>query len=127
MPSTSITVLGSTSHPSGGTTTTVYGNKHKADGYYGFTDGLHTVAFYLSSFVGQIGVQGTLSKAPGDNDWANLTLSGPTTDYNDSTGGTTRVAAYNFTGNFTYIRAWVEFDSTDTSGTGVISKVLYNY
>ena len=103
------------------------GSTVKADGYYGFTDGLHTVAFYLSSFVGQIGVQGTLSKAPGDNDWANLTLSGPTTDYNDSTGGTTRVAAYNFTGNFTYIRAWVEFDSTDASGTGVVSKILYNY
>ncbi len=127
MPSTSITILGSTAHPSGGTTTTVYGNKHKADGYYGFTDGLHTVAFYLTGFVGQVGIQGTLAKTPGDNDWADLTLTGPTTDYNDSTGGTTRVSAYNFTGNFTYIRAWVEFDSTDTSGTGVISKVLYNY
>jgi hypothetical protein len=127
MPSTAQTILGSTAHPSGGTTATVYGNKFKADGYYGFTDGLHTAAFYLSAFVGQVGVQGTLAKDPGDNDWANLTLSGPTTDYNDSTGGTTRVIAYNFTGNFTYIRAWAEFDSTDTSGTGAISKVLYNY
>jgi len=127
MPSTSQTILGSTSHPNGGTTTTVYGNKYKADGYYGFTDGLHTVAFYLSGFVGQVGIQGTLAKEPGDSDWANLTLTGPTTDYNDSTGGTTRVVAYNFTGNFTYIRAFVEFDSTDTSGTGSVSKVLYNY
>ena len=127
MPSTSQTILGSTAHPNGGTTTTVYGNKFKADGYYGFTDGLHTVAFYLSEFVGQVGIQGTLAKEPGDSDWADLTLSGPTTDYNDSTGGTTRVVAYNFTGNLTYIRAYVEFDATDTAGTGSVSKVLYNF
>ena len=127
MPSTSQTILGSTAHPNGGTTTTVYGNKYKADGYYGFTDGLHTVAFYLSGFVGQVGIEGTLAKDPQDSDWANLTLSGPTTDYNDSTGGTTKVVTYNFTGNLTYIRATVEFDATDTSGTGSVSKVLYNY
>ena len=127
MPSTSQTILGSTAHPNGGTTTTVYGNKFKADGYYGFTDGLHTVAFYLSEFVGQVGIQGTLAKEPGDGDWADLTLSGPTTDYNDSTGGTTRVVTYNFTGNLTYIRAYVEFDATDTAGTGSVSKVLYNF
>jgi len=127
MPSTSQTILGSTAHPNGGTTTTVYGNKFKADGYYGFTDGLHTVAFYLSSFVGQVGIQGTLAKEPGDSDWADLTLSGPTTDYNDSTEGTTRVVTYNFTGNLTYIRAYVEFDATDTAGTGSVSKVLYNF
>ena len=127
MPSTSQVILGSTSHPNGGTTTTVFGEKFQADGYYGFTDGLHTVAFYLSNFTGQVGIQGSLAKDPKDSDWANLTLSGPTTDYNDSTGGTTKVVAYNFTGNFTYIRAFVEFDSTDTNGDGSVSKVLYNF
>ena len=50
MPSTSQTILGSTSHPNGGTTTTVFGDKFKADGYYGFTDGLHTVSFYFHMF-----------------------------------------------------------------------------
>ena len=40
---------------------------------------------------------------------------------------TTKVVTYNFTGNFTYIRAFVEFDSTDTAGNGSVSKVLYNF
>ena len=127
MPSTSQTILGSTSHPNGGTTTTVFGDKFKADGFYGFTDGLHTVAFYLNNFTGQVGMQGSLEKEPGDSSWSNLALTGPTTDYNDSTGGTTKVVTYNFTGNFTYIRAFVEFDSTDTNGDSSVSKVLYNF
>ena len=127
MPSTAQTILGSTANPSKGTTSTVYGDEYKADGYYGFTDGLHTVAFYLSAFIGQVGMQATLAKDPTDSDWANITLTGPTTDYNDSTAGTTRVVAYNFTGNFTYIRAWAEFDSSDSNGNSSVSKVLYNY
>ena len=58
MPSTSQVILGSTSHPNGGTTTTVFGEKFQADGYYGFTDGLHTVAFYINNFTGKVGIHG---------------------------------------------------------------------
>ena len=75
MPSTAQTILGSTSHPSGGTTSTVFGDKFKADGYYGFTDGLHTVSFYLNNFVGQVGVQGSLAKEPDVSDLAYLSVS----------------------------------------------------
>jgi len=62
-------------------------------------------------------MQGTLAKTPTDVDW--FDISG-TTLGGDSTVRSTTVS-YNFTGNFTYVRANVSL----TSGT--VDKVLYNY
>lgn len=48
---------------------TVFGEKVRADSYYGHTDGLMTVQFVYSNFTGGIGIQGTLSLDPKEEDW----------------------------------------------------------
>ena len=121
MPSTSQTILGSTAHPNGGTTTTVVGDKYKADGYYGFTDGLHTVAIYPNNFKGNVEIQASLAETPTSSDWFNITLkNGTVAQYNlDGT-----VDAYTFTGNFIYLRARVTPEATNI---GSVDKILLNY
>lgn len=112
MPKQSVIILSGTT-----TVGTTVGDKYKADGYFGLTDGLHTVAYYTTAFDGSVKMQGTLAKTPTDVDW--FDISG-TTLGGDSTVRSTTVS-YNFTGNFTYVRANVSL----TSGT--VDKVLYNY
>ena len=112
MPKQSVIILSGTT-----TVGTTVGDKYKADGNFGLTDGLHTVAYYTTAFDGSVKMQGTLAKTPTDVDW--FDISG-TTLGGDSTVRSTTVS-YNFTGNFTYVRANVSL----TSGT--VDKVLYNY
>lgn len=50
----------------------VTGEKLKGDGYYGFSDGLHTVAHFLDGFAGTLEVQGTLAIEPEEADWITL-------------------------------------------------------
>lgn len=108
----------------------VTGDAIKADSYYGYTDGQHTVQFTINNFTGGIGIQGTLSLDPKEEDWFWIRLSGienfdeqPFIDYpkdpNNPTGapstsvsqlGDTGTEAYTFTGNFTYLRAAVTRD-----------------
>ncbi len=77
------------------------GVKVKGDGYYGYSDGLHTIAHYLAGFVGVLEVQGALTNEPVDADWVTL-------DTRDGTSTpVTENATYNFTGNFVWIRAKV--------------------
>ena len=48
---------------------TLSGDKVKGDGYYGMSDGLHTVLIDLNGFIGTITIQGSLSQAPTESDW----------------------------------------------------------
>lgn len=120
-----------------GSSTTFYSNKTKGSGYYGYTDGLHTIAFYLTNFIGKITVQGSLAKDPGDNDWFNVSLgSGGVTSTVSTTGlvsetivneivyteATTNQKTYNFIGNIVWVRVEVEDFSA-----GTIRKIIYNY
>jgi len=120
----SITLVPTTTHGTAtgnydGSSTYFYSDKQKGDGYYGYTDGLHTVAYYYTSFIGEITIQGTLAKDPGDNDWFDITT---TILYGDGSTAQTDQVFFNFTGNFTWVRAKVtEF----TAGT--IRKIIYNY
>ena len=102
-------------------TTAVTGGDTPGDSFYGFTDGLHTVAIYPNNFLGQVEIQATLAETPGNSDWFNITLkNGNFATYNNQS----TVDAYTFTGNFLYLRAVV---TPQSGNTGSIDKILLNY
>lgn len=119
-----------------GSTQTVTGERFKGDGYYGRADGLHTVAWKITGFVGTIKMQGSLSTDPGSSDWFDLELGSTTASFSiDTTGSasqqnissvvystaTTATSAYNFTGNFMWVRVVV-----DNFSAGTVNSVYMN-
>lgn len=112
-----------------GSTATVIGEKFKGDGYYGRADGLHTVAWKITGFAGTIKMQGSLVTDPGDSDWFDIELGSTTSSFSIDTSGaasqsnissvvystaTTANAAYNFTGNFMWVRVVISNFSAGT-------------
>jgi len=100
--------------------------KYQGDGYYSQIDGVHTVAYHVSAgsvtaannFNGSIKMQGSLATTPTEDDWfdiANTTFTADTS---------TAVAAYNFTGNFVWVRAKCYDWATASSS---VTKILYNH
>lgn len=83
------------------------GEPYKGDGYYGFSDGLHTVSFHTSSFIGRIFLEATLLENPTTNDWFPISLT-PTTKYLEYASQTTDTQGVSFTGNFVWLRASVD-------------------
>jgi hypothetical protein len=79
----------------------------RADGYYGFADGLHTIAFYLNNFKGNLIVEATLSDDPKESDWFPIGIGANTTFYQVETPET-RVETFNVVGNFVYLRAKIQ-------------------
>jgi hypothetical protein len=100
-----------------GTSEDWYTTAYKGDGYYGYTDGLHTVSYQTTNFVGQIGVQASLATNPGENDWFDIV----DTQIGDAADPLTDNTYANFSGNFVWIRIAV----TSFTG-GTINLVLYN-
>ena len=79
--SNSETILSANAHPGDSTIETVTGDKFKGDGYYGRSDGLHTIQIDLNGFLGNIELQGTLAIDPTADDWFTVRLgSGQTID-----------------------------------------------
>jgi len=124
----------------------VIGEPIRADAYYGYTDGLHTVQVIYQNFVGGFGIQATLALKPEPEDWFWIKLN-PTGDVNSpfivfplnildptgANGGDTGSMAMTFVGNFVYLRAVVSRDyiqpppvnpAWDTWQWGQIDKVL---
>ena len=93
MPNSAVTMLTHTASMS------YTGENIKADGYYGYTDGLHTISFKLNGFKGRIFIEGTLESSPTANDFFPLQLSG-NTDYIEKTSTTTETLGKTFYGNF---------------------------
>ena len=92
------------------------GNKAKGCGYYGQTDGLHTVQYSVQEFVGKIVIQGSLEAKPTEDDWF---------DVDSLTGGLPGLSITdlsNFTGNFVWVRAVV---TQFTNGS--INRVLLTH
>ena len=101
-------------------------DKYQGDGYYSQVDGVHTVAYHVSAgsvtpannFNGSIKMQGSLATTPTEDDWFDITGTTFTADTS------TAVAAYNFTGNFVWVRAkcynW-------TTASSSVTKILYNH
>ena len=111
--SSSETILSNQVHAGDSTNTTVTGEKFKGDGYYGRSDGFHTVQYNLADFNGTIKMQGTLATTPTEAD--NFDIAG--TESQGSNGS----YFYNFTGNFVWVRVVVNY----TSGT--VQSVLLNH
>ena len=95
-----------------GTTMNLTTTKVEGDSYYGYSDGMHTIAIQYAAFKGRVTVEGTLSLTPTDADYFPIQIPGGTTvtagGYKTfPTSGTTGFSgteAYNITGNFTYLR-----------------------
>ncbi len=123
-------------YPNTGTTALSYtSDRLKGDGYYGSSDGFHTIQAQVTNFIGKIEVEGTLATAPASNDWFIVELqtninsvdtTGALTSSNitalNYTTATTNVMAYNFLGNFVWIRIKV---SEFTRGT--LNGIKYNH
>lgn len=109
-------------YPNTGTNTYVFTSiREKGDGYYGSSDGFHTVAFKATpNFVGTVTMQATLATDPQENDWFNV---GSTTSTYTALNirSTSTVDIYNFTGNFVWVRAKVNIDQ------GAVQSVNYNH
>jgi len=99
--STSTTILSNTTHPGDSTTETVVGEKYKGDGYYGRSDGLHTVQYSFSGLTGTINIQATLSVDPADDDWFDV--------HSYTAIQETASKITNFTGNYVWIRAVISY------------------
>lgn len=84
----------------------------EGDSYYGYTDGIHTLAISYNEFVGRIFIQGTLSLEPTEDDWFTIQVQGglPVVagGYKQfpvsGTDGYSGVEAYTVEGNFTFLR-----------------------
>ena len=130
----SITILSNQTHVGDSTTQTITGEKFKGDGYYGRSDGLHTIQVNLAGFLGDVQLQGTLAVDPTADDWFTVRLgSGQTIDttgkiFNaitsklEYTANETSSKTYNFTGNYVWIRAKI---SNWTDGT--VNSIQMNH
>lgn len=99
-----------------GTTMNVTTDKVEADGYYGYSDGLHTIAISYNAFKGRIYMQGTLSLEPTESDWFNIHIQGGLVPSGGGykqfprtgTDGFSGIEAYTVEGNFTYLRVDID-------------------
>ena len=107
------------------------GDSVRADSYYGFTDGIHTVAIYMNNFTGRFYVEGTLATTPTADDWFTINLGNSVVDYIDATAHT-GVEMRTFQGNFVYLRARIDRSHLTATvnlnlAQGRILKVLLNH
>ena len=97
----------------------------KGDGYFGSSDGLHTVTYTVTpNFEGTLTVQASLITDPIESDWFGV----KDTDIEYSTPivpATTTTNYVNFTGNFVWIRAIVHRSSNLTNGS--VMFINYNH
>tara|TARA_E500000178_G_scaffold351956_1_gene414264 strand:- start:5161 stop:5502 length:342 start_codon:yes stop_codon:yes gene_type:complete len=113
MPSTSETILTQNTHPGDSTTETVTGTNFRGDGYYGRSDGVHTVQYDYVGLTGTITIQATLASTPTDSDWFDVHT------YTAAQETATKYA--NFTGNFVFVRAKLVY--TD----GTVNSIRLNH
>jgi hypothetical protein len=111
----------------GATSLDTTGTAVPGDSYYGYTDGIHTVAVYGSNLTGRISIQGTLATTPTEAEGFDLLLTGmPYKDYSAFTG----VQGFTFVANLVYLRAKLDRTSlgiTDYTTAGHVGKIYLNY
>lgn len=107
------TILAEQTHPGDSVITTVTSDNFKGDGYYGRSDGLHSVQYTFTDFTGDIYIDGTLALSPSEEDWFQIH------QYTASAETSSKIT--NFTGNYVYIRATVVY--TD----GTINSIVLNH
>lgn len=104
------------------------GESFKGDGFYGYADGLHTISFHMTGFVGRIFCDATLSENPAEGDWFPIDLT-INTKYIEASTATTDTVGVTVNGNFVYLRARVDrshLTSTtyDKAQHGSLDKVI---
>lgn len=95
-----------------GSTMNLTTDKVEGDSYYGYSDGMHTIAIQYAAFKGRVTIEATLALTPTDADYFAIQIPGGTsvaaggfkTFPTSGTDGFTGTEAYNIQGNFTYIR-----------------------
>jgi len=118
------------------------GDKQKADGYYGQTDGLHTVSARVTNFVGRIYLEGSLATDPASTDWFPIYLTSgntfrqyPVTSVPSGSNnlGDTTTEAWTFRANLLWVRARVDRSyitpvpaNYDVALHGTVDKILLN-
>ncbi len=113
MSSNSETILTTNTHPGDSTSVTVTGSNFKGDGYYGRSDGLHTVQYDYSGITGTLKVEATLASVPEGTDWFQVDSITLTIE--------TGTSISNFTGNYIWLKATVVY--TD----GTVNSVVMNH
>jgi hypothetical protein len=104
MSTNSETILSQQTHPGDSSNETLTGDPYKGDGFYGRSDGLHTVQINLSGFIGSVAIQATLETNPTDNSWFTVySQNYPVV----ADQGTTGSYLTNFTGNYVWVRAFI--------------------
>ena len=107
------------------------GDSVRGDGFYGFSDGIHTVQITVADYIGRIYIQGTLASEPVETDWFNIKVNGNDDYITYGVGagtGVTSTLAYTFQGNMVYLRAKVERShlSLLITQVGTLGKILLN-
>jgi|TARA_R110000851_G_scaffold84071_7_gene183576 hypothetical protein len=98
-----------------GSTMNTTGVKVKADSYYGYTDGIHSVSIKYTNFVGTVKLQATLSLNPAEADWGDIKTITKATSV-------TSTEIHTFKGNYVYLRAVVDRSAV---GNGVDYLAAY--
>lgn len=96
-------------------------DKVKGDGYFGGSDGFHTVAYNTNRyFIGTVTMQATLVSEPVETDWFNITNTDQAyTEFDVRVNP--NVDLFNFTGNFVWVRGTVRIEA------GTVMAVQYNH
>jgi hypothetical protein len=115
------------------------GGKVRASGYYGSTNGIHTVAWSVKDFTGRIYIQGSLVTDPTENDWFDIKLT-PSLSYiqyplnpgtpTGNNGGDTITQSYTFTVNAIWLRCKLDrsyISLPNVNVLGSIEKAFLNY
>lgn len=112
----------SVSYPNTATDIQVYhGNREKGDGYFGGSDGVHTVMYTANhTFVGTISMQASLASDPISSDWFDVANTSVTYTEMQSRDFPT-VDYFNFTGNFVWVRGVVSISA------GAVESIQYNH
>lgn len=108
------TILTANTHGGDSTVQSITGEKFKGDGYYGRSDGLHTVQYNFEGLTGTINIQATLAVNPVDADWFTVH------SYTAAQESDNKFA--NFTGNYVWVRAYI---SNWTDGT--VNSIQLNH
>tara|TARA_B110000971_G_scaffold152157_1_gene155403 strand:+ start:1292 stop:1633 length:342 start_codon:yes stop_codon:yes gene_type:complete len=106
-------ILSANTHSGSDSSETVTGENFKGDGYYGRSDGLHSVQYTYSGITGVISIQGTLATTPIESDWFDVHT------YTATAETASKIAS--FTGNYVWIRAKIVY--TD----GTIDSITLNH
>ncbi len=101
-------------------------DKTKGDGYFSQIDGVHTVVYQVvnlgdstDDFNGNVKMQGSLATTPTEDDFFDIDDTTMTSDQS------TKIASFNFTGNFVWVRAKVT-TTNGSSNPSMITSILLN-